>query len=146
MVRVIDYPLISELITRRPPPNGSVQSICPECYIFGFASSAVRSIAVKLGFKTAEKIIAAEVVTASAETSPLLARYLAGSGGRWGVAATRQKNHNIASQFESQSYTITGGAGRASEEWIAGASGGTRGGRLSISLRLMESIQFELKQ
>ena len=60
--------------------------------------------------------------------SPLLARYLAGAGGRWGGAATRQQNHNIAMGLESQGYTITGGAGRASEEWIPGASGGTKGG------------------
>jgi hypothetical protein len=65
---------------------------------------------------------------AVAEMSPLLQRYLAGSGGRWGSAATRQQNHDLASALESSGYTIRGGAGRASEEWFAGAGGGTRGG------------------
>lgn len=63
-----------------------------------------------------------------AKQSPLLMRYLAGSGGRWGTNATRALNHRIASQFEAKGYRVTGGAGRASEEWIPGPGGATRGG------------------
>jgi RHS repeat-associated protein len=63
-----------------------------------------------------------------AEQSPLLQRYLGGSGGRWGSTQTRLLNHNIASDLEDQGFTVTGGAGRASEEWIPGPGGGTKGG------------------
>jgi RHS repeat-associated protein len=58
---------------------------------------------------------------------PLLDKYLSGSGGRWGLGSTRLQNHQIASELESKGFTITGGAGRASEEWIPGPGGGSKG-------------------
>ncbi len=64
----------------------------------------------------------------SSGTSPLLQKYLSGSGGRWGNGATRALNDRLATSLESDGYTITGGAGRASEEWFAGLGGGTKGG------------------
>ena len=54
--------------------------------------------------------------------------YLNGSGGRWGGSATRALNDPVATGLENQGYTIIGGAGRASEEWIPGPGGGTLGG------------------
>jgi RHS repeat-associated protein len=66
--------------------------------------------------------------SAPSEQSPLLQRYLNESGGRWGGTATRQLNDQIARQYIDQGYRITGGAGRAPEEWIAGPGGGTKGG------------------
>ena len=71
---------------------------------------------------------AAKDVAAANGAGPLLQRYLTESGGRWGGTATRALNNSIASDLESQGYTITGGAGRASEEWIPGLGGGTTGG------------------
>lgn len=53
---------------------------------------------------------------------------MSGSGGRWGGTATRALNNELATELESQGYRITGGAGRASEEWICGPGGGTKGG------------------
>ena len=67
-------------------------------------------------------------IAGEGETSLLLQRYLSGSGGRWGSRATRALNDSLATDLESQGYTITGGAGRASEEWIPGLGGGTKGG------------------
>lgn len=67
-------------------------------------------------------------IAGAARGSPLLERYLAESGGRWGTSATRALNNRLATQYEAQGYRITGGAGRASEEWIPGPGGGTRGG------------------
>ncbi|CAL4869718.1 hypothetical protein MMA231_04010 (plasmid) [Asticcacaulis sp. MM231] len=63
-------------------------------------------------------------------SSPLLTRYLSGSGGRWGSNATRTLNDAIASDLESQGWRITNGAGRAKEEYFAaaGAKGTTKGG------------------
>ena len=61
-------------------------------------------------------------------TGPLLQRYLTESGGRWGSSATRALNDQLARDLIDQGYTITGGAGRASEEYIAGAGPGTTGG------------------
>jgi filamentous hemagglutinin len=43
-------------------------------------------------------------------------------------SGTRQQNADIASQLESEGYTITGGGGKAPEEYIAGPGPGTRGG------------------
>jgi hypothetical protein len=59
----------------------------------------------------------------------MLQDYLGGSGGRWGGSATRALNNDLATQLENQGFTITGGAGRASEEWIPGPGGGTTGGK-----------------
>ena len=58
----------------------------------------------------------------------MLSSYLTGSGGRWGSSTTRALNHQLASQLETQGYTILGGAGRGSEEWIPGPGGALRGG------------------
>lgn len=58
----------------------------------------------------------------------MLERYLAGSGGRWGSSVTRALNARLASQYEAQGFRVVGGAGRASEEWIPGVGGSTRGG------------------
>jgi uncharacterized Zn-binding protein involved in type VI secretion len=63
-----------------------------------------------------------------APMTPLRQRYLSGSGGRWGSSATRAQNDRIASGYERQGYRVTGGAGRAPEEWIPGPGGGTKGG------------------
>jgi hypothetical protein len=64
----------------------------------------------------------------SGAQSPLLERYLSESGGRWGGTATRQLNDELATGLIDEGYTITGGAGRASEEFIRGVGPGTRGG------------------
>ena len=58
----------------------------------------------------------------------MLANYLNGSGGRWGGTSTRLLNDSLATDLENSGYTVTGGAGRASEEWIPGPGGGTAGG------------------
>src|SRR5262249_47444983 len=55
--------------------------------------------------------------------SPLLRRYLSESGGRWGGTEVRRLNHGLASDLEARGFRITGGAGRAAEEWIPGAEG-----------------------
>ncbi len=60
--------------------------------------------------------------------SPLLQRYLSESGGRWGSTATRALNNELATGLESQGYKVINGAGRAGEEYIAGAGPGTTGG------------------
>ncbi|VTR97076.1 polymorphic toxin-type HINT domain-containing protein [Tuwongella immobilis] len=53
---------------------------------------------------------------------PLLKRYLSlpegADGGRWGSLEVRKLNHAIAQQRENQGWKVTGGAGRASEEFI----------------------------
>lgn len=66
--------------------------------------------------------------SAAPARSPLMQRYLSESGGRWGNASTRTLNDRIATQLEQRGYTVVGGAGRASEEWIPGVGGGTKGG------------------
>lgn len=60
--------------------------------------------------------------------SDFLRKYLEGRGGRWGSSKTRVQNDKIASQLEAEGYRVTGGAGRASEEWIPGPGGSTQGG------------------
>jgi len=65
---------------------------------------------------------------AGAPRSPLLERYVSETGGRWGGTETRLLNDRLATELEGQGYRVTGGAGRASEEWIPGPGGGTRGG------------------
>jgi len=55
-------------------------------------------------------------------------RYIGGSGGRWGSRGTRLFNDQIASRAERSGWTVRGGAGRASEEWIPGPRGGVAGG------------------
>jgi len=69
----------------------------------------------------------APAVTTTTESSSLLQKYLRGFGGRWGGRATRLQNHEIANQLEREGWTITGGAGRAAEEWIPGPFGGKKG-------------------
>jgi RHS repeat-associated protein len=66
--------------------------------------------------------------TTTPANSPLLRRYLSESGGRWGGTATRQLNHRLATDLETRGFRVTGGAGRAAEEWIPGPGGGARGG------------------
>jgi filamentous hemagglutinin len=51
-----------------------------------------------------------------------------GSGGRLGSPETPQQIGDIAGQLESEGYTVTGGGGRAPEEYIPGSGPGTRGG------------------
>ncbi|MFN9358285.1 MAG: RHS repeat-associated core domain-containing protein [Alphaproteobacteria bacterium] len=72
--------------------------------------------------------LAAGATTAATKFHPMLSSYLTGSGGRWGSSTTRALNHQLASQLETQGYTILGGAGRGSEEWIPGPGGALRGG------------------
>lgn len=45
-----------------------------------------------------------------------------------GGTATRQLNHRLATDLEAQGMRVTGGAGRAAEEWIPGPNGSTKGG------------------
>jgi hypothetical protein len=66
--------------------------------------------------------------TSTAANTELLQQYLNGAGGRWGGSATRQLNHQLATVLEDQGFRITGGAGRAAEEWIPGPGGATTGG------------------
>lgn len=61
-------------------------------------------------------------------STPLRDRYLNEKGGRWGGTPTRTLNDRLATDLEGKGYTVTGGAGRASEEWIPGPGGGTTGG------------------
>jgi RHS repeat-associated protein len=49
-------------------------------------------------------------------------------GGRLGNAATRSQIDNIATTLESRGYTITGGGGRAAEEFLKPLGGGRKGG------------------
>ena len=82
--------------------------------------------ASQANMRPTENSIAAE--TAGAGDSALLEQYLNGSGGRWGGTGTRLLNDSVATDLENSGYTVTGGAGRASEEWIPGPGGGTSGG------------------
>jgi RHS repeat-associated protein len=70
----------------------------------------------------------ARAAAASETRSPLLQRYLSESGGRWGSNATRALNNKLAAELIDRGYTITGGVGRAAEEYIPGAGPGTKGG------------------
>jgi filamentous hemagglutinin len=72
--------------------------------------------------------MAAEEEATSASQPSLLEHYLSGTGGRWGGAETRLLNDSLATALEDADYTVTGGAGRAPEEWFAGPGGGTKGG------------------
>ena len=83
--------------------------------------------------KAAEATKAAEAAKAAEQGAvvarpPLLDRYLSETGGRWGGKETRLQNHEIATSYENSGARVTGGAGRASEEWIPGPGGGTKGG------------------
>ncbi|MDC6176419.1 filamentous hemagglutinin N-terminal domain-containing protein [Ralstonia solanacearum] len=55
-------------------------------------------------------------------------RYLSESGGRWGTSETRQLNYDVGRSLGQSGYSVTGGGGIASEEYIPGAGPGTRGG------------------
>lgn len=93
------------------------------------AEAAVAGSALALSAVAGVTALAAE--ESAAETgagSSMLQDYLGESGGRWGGSATRGLNNDLATQLENQGFTITGGAGRASEEWIPGPGGGTTGG------------------
>ena len=48
--------------------------------------------------------------------------------GRLGTANTRGQIAEIAAELESRGYTITGGGGRLSEEYLAPLGGGRKGG------------------
>ncbi|MCI0392743.1 MAG: DUF4157 domain-containing protein [Acidobacteria bacterium] len=72
--------------------------------------------------------IEAELPKPTRPMTPLLKRYLTESGGRWGSTEVRALNDKLATELENQDYKITGGAGRAPEEWIPGPGGGTEGG------------------
>jgi hypothetical protein len=48
-------------------------------------------------------------------------------GGRLGNASTRAQNAEIADRLEKDGFTITGGGGRAKEEYIPGPDGGRKG-------------------
>lgn len=61
-------------------------------------------------------------------TPSMLERYLNRSGGRWGGTPTRLLNDVVATSLEEEGWKVTRGAGRDSEEWIPGPSGGTDGG------------------
>ena len=52
-------------------------------------------------------------------TSDNVEDYLRNSGGRLGSTNTRQLNDAIATALENNGYTVTNGAGRGPEEWIA---------------------------
>lgn len=52
---------------------------------------------------------------------------VASTGGRLGSSSTRAHVSGVATQMESRGWTITRGGGRASEEYIPGAGGGTKG-------------------
>jgi hypothetical protein len=79
--------------------------------------------------KNLDSQIEAESPKPTRPMTPLLKRYLTESGGRWGGTSTRVLNDKLATDLESKGYTVTGGAGRAAEEWIPGPGGGTEGGR-----------------
>ncbi|HEU4653051.1 MAG TPA: hypothetical protein VFS47_03645 [Steroidobacteraceae bacterium] len=71
-------------------------------------------------------------------SDPLLTRYLEGAGGRWGGNSTRIQNDEIASQYvkANPGAVVTGGAGRAPEEWIPGPGGTLIGGTfVDITIR-----------
>lgn len=84
-------------------------------------------LVVPQGTSNPGQVILAPATTTPAN-SPLLRRYLSESGGRWGGTATRQLNHRLATDLETRGFRVTGGAGRAAEEWIPGPGGGARGG------------------
>ncbi|WP_338642074.1 hemagglutinin repeat-containing protein [Burkholderia pyrrocinia] len=66
--------------------------------------------------------------TAASSRSAFTDKYLSGSGGRWGNAATRALNYNISQDLAQAGYRVTGGGGVASEEYIPGNGPGTLGG------------------
>ena len=75
----------------------------------------------------AKKEIAKEI-REEAEKTSFTEHYLDGSGGRWGLNSTRAQNYDIATEYKTQGYTVSGGGGYASEEWIPGPDGRTKGG------------------
>lgn len=50
-----------------------------------------------------------------------------GKGGRLGNESTRAQNKQIGDYLESHGYTITGGGGRTSEEYLSGPGNGKKG-------------------
>jgi hypothetical protein len=90
------------------------------------------------------------------EDSPLLKRYLEESGGRWGGTGVRQLNHRLASELEAEGWTVTGGAGRFSEEFIRGPKGvawvditatkGTQTVRIQTVTTLADGITLEASE
>jgi hypothetical protein len=83
-------------------------------------------VAVKISESAAGKISESLLERMEAE-APMLHRYIAESGGRWGGTATRTLNYELAGQLKREGYEIISGVGKA-EEWIPGPGGGTLGG------------------
>jgi RHS repeat-associated protein len=55
-------------------------------------------------------------------------RYLAGSGGRWGLPSTRKQNYDLGQKYAKKGRgKVTGGGGITGEEYIPGAGPGTKG-------------------
>jgi len=98
----------------------------------GLAQLGSTAIAVKGGvvalLDSEGNVIATVRVSSASNDAALLERYLSGSGGRWGSSRTRLLNDRIATMWEQEGWNVVRGAGRASEEWIAGPNGGLKGG------------------
>jgi hypothetical protein len=55
-------------------------------------------------------------------------RYLAGSGGRWGLPSTRKQNYDLGQKYAKKGHgEVTGGGGIKGEEYIKGTGPGTKG-------------------
>lgn len=67
--------------------------------------------------------IVGAVATVDTGVAPLLSETITGSGGRLGGTVTRALNANLAEQLIDEGYAITGGGGRAAEEFIRGTGG-----------------------
>jgi filamentous hemagglutinin len=74
---------------------------------------------------------------AAPEVFDFTARYLAGSGGRWGGSATRAQNVAISEDLEGLDAAIISGGGRGSEEFIRGTNGG-RGTYVDLTARMSD--------
>lgn len=77
---------------------------------------------------TAQAVVGFSVAAERGALSPFTERYLAESGGRWGTTATRTQNYGLSKGLMDDGFSITGGGGLRSEEFIKGVGPGTKGG------------------
>jgi RHS repeat-associated protein len=68
------------------------------------------------------------IIGVSREGAGIMEPVTVASGGRLGKPSTRQQISNIADEFESRGWEISGGGGRMPEEYIKPINGGRRGG------------------
>jgi hypothetical protein len=132
-----------------------------ETLLTRLAPDRMSNSAIKRAWKDLEGVALENLPAGRALTEndlPLLKRYLSleegADGGRWGSIEVRRLNHAYAQQYENQGWKVTGGAGRASEEFIDGPKGVayaditlTKGGKtLRIQTATMKNGKLEASE